>query len=217
MDQHKVGAGEEANPVSEGLHRGRRRLIALITGVAVLSGAAGAFFAVVVTNGGSSPSRLAPTVSTTSVVSDGAVGQPVTVDDWRVVVNDYRVTDDAEGRKPPLASHWLLADVAITNMDAKPRVWFAPDQITLTYLTPTLERPGPQGWGCDSGYCERSPEFGGGGKTGAANTIRSRQTVHWPFVFLIPDGANGFRLEFRSALEQEKTTNQAAEVNLSCC
>jgi hypothetical protein len=60
-----------------------------------------------------------------------------------------------------------------------------------------------------SGYCQRGPEFGGD-----THPIKSGQTMRWHFVFLIPDGANGFRLALRSSAGD---LQNVGHINLSCC
>jgi hypothetical protein len=115
-----------------------------------------------------------------------------------------------------------VTHLRITNPERTSQVWFAPDQITLIYLTPALEhqKPGAGGWTCTTGYCEKSPDLGHGGDTREANTIRSGETVRWPFAFLIPDGANGFRLLLRTAIVVRGVSQrqqQSVLVNLSCC
>ena len=141
-----------------------------------------------------------------------AVGQQAGLDNWAIVVTSWRVSDGSvDGAKPPPGSHWLVAQLTVTNLDGQPQTFFAPDQITLDYRTPTLEVPGGN-VGCATGFCqsERNPEFGDD-----TSRILSGQSAHWGIVFLVPNDANGFRLAVRGQDDQRAT--HAAIINLICC
>jgi hypothetical protein len=76
----------------------------------------------------------------------------------------FRVRHVVDGLRALEGSNWLVTRFTVTNSDSRARVFFAPEQVGLIYLTPALEKTPkfpPSGRGCASGYCERNLEFGG--------------------------------------------------------